>query len=158
MPRRTTVVHIQRKNGRVVQDCDVYIGRAMYRGGWELPQSKWANPYFLGRDGSRREIIDKYRKHITGNSVLMSRLESLRGKTLGCWCKPEACHGDVLVELVEGAATAASGHKRSRASIEEGSTEQIDGKPGTTKPPKDTELPGVQDAICASDTEHKKRG
>ena len=27
-------------------------------------------------------------------------LEELEGKTLGCWCKPKTCHGDVLVELV----------------------------------------------------------
>lgn len=30
----------------------------------------------------------------------MEELLLLKGKTLGCWCKPEACHGDVLVELV----------------------------------------------------------
>jgi hypothetical protein len=28
--------------------------------------------------------------------------EEFRGKVLGCWCKPEACHGDVLIELIEG--------------------------------------------------------
>ena len=29
-------------------------------------------------------------------------LEPLRGKVLGCYCKPLACHGDVIVELLEG--------------------------------------------------------
>ncbi|MNE86195.1 hypothetical protein D3C80_1832720 [compost metagenome] len=34
----------------------------------------------------------------------MSALHELEGKTLGCWCKnkpTDACHGDVLVELVQ---------------------------------------------------------
>ena len=31
---------------------------------------------------------------------LMKRLTELKGKTLGCWCKPNPCHGDVLVRLV----------------------------------------------------------
>ncbi|MFD1444291.1 DUF4326 domain-containing protein [Thermoactinomyces vulgaris] len=25
----------------------------------------------------------------------------MKGKVLGCFCKPRACHGDILVELVE---------------------------------------------------------
>jgi hypothetical protein len=33
--------------------------------------------------------------------ALQADLEELRGKRLGCYCKPQACHGDVLVELVE---------------------------------------------------------
>jgi hypothetical protein len=62
--------------------------------------SKWANPFKVedhGRDG----CIQKYKEYILGNEELMKDLLSLKGKTLGCWCKPEACHGDVLVELVE---------------------------------------------------------
>ena len=31
---------------------------------------------------------------------LLSCLGELKGKVLGCFCKPKACHGDVLVELV----------------------------------------------------------
>jgi len=31
----------------------------------------------------------------------MDEFRQLRGKTLGCWCKPEACHGDVLLELLQ---------------------------------------------------------
>ena len=43
----TSVVKLSRVNGKVIQDCDVYIGRACFRGGWNLPASKWANPYAL---------------------------------------------------------------------------------------------------------------
>ena len=28
-------------------------------------------------------------------------LKRLKGKKLGCWCKPERCHGDVIVKLIE---------------------------------------------------------
>lgn len=28
-------------------------------------------------------------------------LDELKGKTLGCWCKPECCHGDVLINLLK---------------------------------------------------------
>lgn len=76
----------------------VYIGRAN-RG---LRQSKWHNPFKIGRDGTREEVIAKYRQHVIG-SGLVNDIEELRGKTLVCWCKPAACHGDVLVELLGGA-------------------------------------------------------
>lgn len=73
------------------QDYDIYIGRP----------SKWGNPYSIGKDGNRQEVIDKYRKYILNNPELLKSLPELKGKRLGCWCFPLACHGDVLVELVE---------------------------------------------------------
>lgn len=69
----TTVVHRNSPH-------DVYIGRP----------SKWGNPFEIGKDGTRREVIDKYRKYIYNNKELLSDIESLRGKRLGCWCKPRA--------------------------------------------------------------------
>lgn len=70
---------------------DVYIGRP----------SKWGNPYQIGVHGTREEVIQKYREMILGNEKLLAALPELRGKVLGCWCSPLACHGDVLVELVD---------------------------------------------------------
>ncbi len=67
----------------------VYIGRP----------SPWGNPFTIGPDGTRREVIEKYREYLLKNSELMAALPELRGKTLGCWCAPKPCHGDVLVEL-----------------------------------------------------------
>ena len=29
----------------------------------------------------------------------MSHIHELKGKVLGCWCAPQACHGDTLAEL-----------------------------------------------------------
>ena len=31
----------------------------------------------------------------------MKQLISMKGKRLGCWCYPDACHGDVLLELID---------------------------------------------------------
>lgn len=77
------VVHCKR------EAYDVYIGRP----------SIWGNPFIIGKDGTREEVIEKYRNWILNNEYLMSRLHELKGKTLGCWCAPKACHGDVLLEL-----------------------------------------------------------
>jgi hypothetical protein len=71
---------------------DIYIGRG----------SCWGNPYRIGPDGTRAQVIQKYRAYLMRNANLLSRLEELRGKRLGCFCAPRACHGDVLVELLEG--------------------------------------------------------
>lgn len=70
---------------------DTYIGRG----------SKWGNPFVIGTDGNREQVIAKYKQWITeGNGKhLLSDLHELQGKTLGCFCKPQACHGDVLVDL-----------------------------------------------------------
>lgn len=70
---------------------DVYIGRP----------SKWGNPYRIGKDGTRDEVIAKYRQHILSTPTLLAALPELRGRRLGCWCWPLPCHGDVLVELSE---------------------------------------------------------
>lgn len=73
------------------EDYDIYIGRG----------SKWGNPFIIDRDGDRARVIMLYRMWITENVELMANLHELRGKTLGCFCKPQPCHGDVLVELLE---------------------------------------------------------
>jgi hypothetical protein len=88
---------------------NVYIGRAgvVFIGGKRYPpkQSIFANPYKVGRDGTREEVIKKYdtyiRDRIEKDQDVKSRLLKLRGKNLGCWCKPEACHGDILLKLIE---------------------------------------------------------
>jgi len=67
----------------------VYIGRP----------TKWGNPFVIGRDGTRAEVIAKYRAHLLRSERLIAARPELRGKDLVCWCAPEACHGDVLVEF-----------------------------------------------------------
>ncbi len=96
----TTVVKIQRRGGQVVQDCDIYIGRRVARGGWDLPASKWANPYSVAAcGGSAERAVALYGTYLLTKPELVAALGELRGKRLGCWCKPGPCHGDVLVCL-----------------------------------------------------------
>jgi hypothetical protein len=81
----TKVVHCKKEY------YDIYIGRP----------SKWGNPFKVGKDGSREEVIEKFRDYILNHPFLLDHLSELKGKILGCWCKPNSCHGDVLVELLE---------------------------------------------------------
>lgn len=82
----TSVVHCKRAA------YDVYIGRP----------SKWGNPFQIGRDGSREDVVEKYRRWIHTKPDLLASLGELKDKVLGCWCKPLVCHGDVLAELANG--------------------------------------------------------
>ena len=69
----------------------VYIGRP----------SKWGNPFKIGKDGTRKEVLEKYRQYLLNNKLLMEDILSLDGEILGCYCKPKACHGDIIVETIE---------------------------------------------------------
>ena len=62
--------------------------------------SKWGNPFIIGKDGNRDRVILKYRTYLQMKTSLLKDIHELEGKVLGCWCKPKACHGDVLVEFV----------------------------------------------------------
>jgi hypothetical protein len=80
---------------------DVYIGRAVGRR--RLKASVYANPFRVDKDGSRQEVIAKYRRWLLSQPDLVDRARrELKGKRLGCWCKPLPCHGDVLAEVVDG--------------------------------------------------------
>jgi hypothetical protein len=60
-------------------------------------RSPWGNPFEMPEDGDRKTVIQNYEDHyLPYKPGLLSRLETLRGKVLGCWCAPEPCHGDVL--------------------------------------------------------------
>ena len=88
----TTIVHCKR------EEYDVYIGRS----------SKWGNPFKIGDHGDRDEVIQKYEEWLLGTCEapkgerrpsLDELKRELKGKVLGCWCKPKPCHGDVLARL-----------------------------------------------------------
>lgn len=96
-----SVVRLRRAKGVVVQGCDIYIGRRFTMGGWNMPQSKWANPFTVKEcGGSAAVAVSKYEEWIRNQPHLLSELHELEGKVLGCWCKPGPCHGDVLVKLL----------------------------------------------------------
>jgi hypothetical protein len=78
---RTLVVHCKR------DPYDVYIGRP----------GQWGNPFKLVNEVDRGEVIAKYEAWLKDRPELIARAKrDLRGKVLGCWCAPRACHGDVL--------------------------------------------------------------
>lgn len=61
----------------------------------------WGNPFVLDRDGHRATVIASYRDHyLPSRPDLLARLGELRGRALGCWCAPRACHADVLIAEV----------------------------------------------------------
>lgn len=70
---------------------DIYIGRP----------SKWGNPFVIGKDGTREEVIEMYEEWIRKTPDLIKDLSELDGKILGCHCAPKACHGDVLIKLLD---------------------------------------------------------
>lgn len=94
---KSKVVHCKKES------YNVYIGRP----------SKWGNPFTHQPDGKtlakyvvkdRNAAVNAYREWITngdGKHLLEDLHELKGGKILGCWCKPQACHGDVLLELLD---------------------------------------------------------
>lgn len=72
----------------------VYVGRP----------SKWGNPFRIGRDGTRKEVITKYANWVVHQPELVDSLRELRGMRLGCYCFPLSCHADVLAALADGIA------------------------------------------------------
>jgi hypothetical protein len=63
-------------------------------------QSDWGNPYEMPKDGDRATVIESFRDHYLPRKYsLLKRIPELKGKVLACWCYPEACHSDVLVEM-----------------------------------------------------------
>ena len=74
----------------------VYIGRP----------SKWGNPFVIGQDGDRDEVIAKYRHWLMSQHELVAAARrELVGRDLVCFCAPKSCHGDVLIEVANAGAT-----------------------------------------------------
>jgi hypothetical protein len=72
------------------EEKDVYIGRG----------SKWGNPFVIGKDGDRNQVIEMYKKYFDSNDELKKDIEELRNKNLVCYCSPKKCHGEVLIEEI----------------------------------------------------------
>ena len=87
MLKQTTVVNLR------TAPFDVYIGRA-----GKGQDGKWGNPFSTG---TREENINNFEEYLVNNKELMQDLHELRGKRLGCFCKPKACHGDVLKKYID---------------------------------------------------------
>jgi len=100
-----------RWRGSTPQKGQVYVGRP----------SKWGNPFTIGRDGTRAQVIERYRQWIASQPKLLADLHELRGKDLICWCTPLPCHADVLAELAS--QSDRDGHSKELDRINEASHE-----------------------------------
>ncbi|HXV06301.1 MAG TPA: DUF4326 domain-containing protein [Solirubrobacterales bacterium] len=101
------VVHCKR------DPYDIYIGRGRDPRSGE--PGRWGNPFShrpsgqaVTRVATRAEAIERYRawlwEQIKAGRVDLDELAALDGKTLGCWCAPEPCHGEVLAAAASWAA------------------------------------------------------
>lgn len=76
--------------------CDVYIGRG----------SPFGNPFPIDENTgqTRSVVIERYRRwlweELKAGRITKEHLLSLDGKTLGCFCVPLPCHGDVIIQAI----------------------------------------------------------
>lgn len=86
------VAHMTKVVNILHAQYQVYIGRG----------SKWGNPFtHIGTEMTRADCIAEYEAWLKEQPELMAALPELKGKTLGCHCKPLSCHGDVLARLAD---------------------------------------------------------
>lgn len=91
---RTRVVNIRK------EAYDAYIGRAGHG-----MDGYFGNPFRLEPGMARGDTLDRYRKYfyhrLGTDEEFRKRIEELLGKTLGCFCKPNPCHGDIIKEYLD---------------------------------------------------------
>ena len=76
-----------RRDKEIPKDA-VYVGRP----------TKWGNPFKIGTSIGREEVVKLYAEKLSELDK-QNIIRELRGKDLICWCAPEACHADVLLEI-----------------------------------------------------------
>ena len=90
---KTTVVNLNH------EPYDVYIGRPG-RGKTEA-EGVFGNPYHeQGREQNLRLFRIYFYKRLAEDKGFAKKVEKLRGKKLGCFCKPKDCHGDIIADYV----------------------------------------------------------
>lgn len=90
---KTSVVNLR------VEIYDVYIGRAGHG-----KDGYFGNPFTLEHESERVTILIRYEQYfyerIEKDSEFKRRVHELRGKKLGCFCKPRLCHGDIIADYL----------------------------------------------------------
>lgn len=78
---------------------DIYIGRT-----GKGKDGYFGNPFPLKQGEARGSTLVKYKEYfdtrIANDPEFKERILSLKGKTLGCFCKPNPCHGDIIKEYL----------------------------------------------------------
>ena len=82
------IPRVLNKRTNIIPDDAIYVGRP----------TVWGNPFKIGQDGNRVEVVAKYKVHIL-STLLPSAFNELEGKDLVCWCAPLPCHADILLEI-----------------------------------------------------------
>lgn len=85
-------VYSKRKSATPPPEGSVYVGRP----------TMWGNPFVVGRDGTQAECVELYREWINASAQTDLReaaRQTLRGMDLVCWCAPNPCHAEVLMEI-----------------------------------------------------------
>nr|QBK93164.1 MAG: uncharacterized protein LCPAC403_02980 [Pithovirus LCPAC403] len=104
-------VRIRIKGGKIIQDCEVYMGRPCNMGGWSKVDQvskgnkRWCNPYKGPEAAEKYEIY--IREKIDKDPTMLKELKSFGGITIGCWCSPTKmgtidkpiCHAMVIVKI-----------------------------------------------------------
>lgn len=88
-------------------DNNVYIGRKniviIDKRRYPEKDSLFQNPFKVGKDGTLDEVLEKYESYLKvklEDEEFREELLKLKGKRLGCWCKPDRCHGDILLKYL----------------------------------------------------------
>ena len=79
---------LNRRTDRITNNT-IYVGRP----------TTWGNPFKHPDDGTRNEVVKKYRAYISKKFSIASIRDVLAGKDLACWRAPLTCHADILLEL-----------------------------------------------------------
>lgn len=91
---KTRVVNIRKET------CDVYIGRAGHG-----KDSYFGNPFRMEAAMTRGGTLDRYREYfyhrLSTDKKFRRRVNELQGRTLGCFCKPNPCHGNIIKEYLD---------------------------------------------------------
>lgn len=92
-PEQTTVVNLYKG------PYDVYIGRA-----GKGQSGHFGNPFQIMNGEKRGATLERFRKYfydrIATDPDFKKSIQELKGKRLGCFCKPKACHGDIIAEYL----------------------------------------------------------
>lgn len=67
--------------------------------------SLFGNPYLIGRDGDRKEVVQKFKTYFLNrmltDSNFRNRVLALRGRVLGCWCNEgDLCHARIIADFL----------------------------------------------------------
>lgn len=85
----------------------VYIGRKgiVFIEGERFPKndSQWCNPYKIQGEITREKCLEQYKEYLLNllnDPEIKKQFLQLYGKVLGCWCSPEQCHGNIIIDIL----------------------------------------------------------